>query len=391
MIAPDFLDRFKKRLDRISRQDLESYALELIQERELLFALLDHVPEGIMVLSEGGEIGFINHRMAQLLDLHSPTPTKLSLNDALQDQDLRRLILKSLKQKNEVFDQELELLLPRPMIAAVTFFFTKHRNQRIAVLLLRNITHREQGVRERFKLENLETLTGLAAGLAHEIGNPLNSLSIHLRLLSKTISESNLKEKSRLQKPVRVMEDETRRLDQIVRNFLRATRRKPIKFELAQINDTIKKCVTFLEPELREHRIVIREKLDQDIPDFLIDSERIQQIFLNFIKNAIHAMPKGGDLSIKTELKGKVCIISFEDTGTGIPEDQLPNIFDAYFTTKEEGSGLGLMIAHQIVREHGGQIEVTTKLKQGTKFSITLPIRKEKLRLPEPTTMESST
>ena len=105
---------------------------------------------------------------------------------------------------------------------------------------------------------------------------------------------------------------------------------------------------------------------------------------MNVVKNAVHAMPNGGTLTITSELKGKLCQIHFQDTGIGIPENELPRIFDAYFTTKEEGTGLGLLIVYQIIREHGGRIEVVSRPKAGTTFTIILPIRKEKLGLPGP-------
>jgi len=139
-----------------------------------------------------------------------------------------------------------------------------------------------------------------------------------------------------------------------------------------------------LEPELKAAKIRLATQWDERVPEFLLDHLRIHQVFLNIIKNAIHAMPKGGSLRIGTELKGKLCLIHFHDTGVGISDQDLPKIFDAYYTTREGGSGLGLMIVYQIVREHGGRIEVSSKLGKGTRFTVILPIRKEKLRLPEP-------
>ena len=183
---------------------------------------------------------------------------------------------------------------------------------------------------------------------------------------------------------LRAMEEETQRLDQIVRNFLRATRRKPLQFEPLQINDLLQKTLFFLSPELKTARIRILEELDKRMPIFLLDPERIHQVCLNIIKNEIHAMPKGGTLRIQTKVHEKLCLIHFQDTGIGIPEDKIHKIFDAYYTTKEEGSGLGLMIVYQIIREHGGRIEVSSKLGEGTTFSAILPIRTEKLGLPEP-------
>jgi len=134
--------------------------------------------------------------------------------------------------------------------------------------------------------------------------------------------------------------------------------------------------------KLKESKIQVTQQLNAEIPLFLIDQDRMQQVFINLVKNSIQAMVRGGKLNIQTGLKDKLCFIQIQDTGVGIPESKLPKIFDAYFTTKEEGSGLGLMIAYQIISEHHGRIEATSKVNMGTTFRIVLPIRKEKLELP---------
>src|SRR3989338_586641 len=208
---------------------------------------------------------------------------------------------------------------------------------------------------------------------------------IHVNLLEKSIEKLPLTQKRKVNESLKVLKDETARLDRIIRNFLKATRRKPLRFELNQINELLAKTVDFLKPELKAAKIRVIEELDRQIQPFLLDPERIHQVFVNIIKNAVHAMPKGGTLRIQTEVKDKLCLIRFQDTGVGIPAETMSKIFDAYYTTREEGTGLGLMIVHQIIREHGGRIEVASKPNAGTAFTVILPIRKEKLGLPAPT------
>ena len=137
-----------------------------------------------------------------------------------------------------------------------------------------------------------------------------------------------------------------------------------------------------LAPELKTAKVKMRLNLDRPIPAFLMDEERLQQVFVNLIKNAIAAMPRGGTLTCHSTFKDKLCFIQISDTGVGIPEEQLPQIFDAYYTTREEGSGLGLMIVQQIIQEHGGRIEVASRMGKGTTFTVILPMRKERLGLP---------
>lgn len=384
MPTDEFLERIVSRLDRIDRKSLERYVTELADEKQLLSQLLDHVPHGIMVLTNRSEILYLNRRMVHLFNIPDTIRPKAIISEAISDVPFVQWLEKQVELEEEKFHEEIEVLLPRPMVLQVTLQFEKKSHTTMAFLFVSNLTERDMNTRERFQLQNWESMISLAAGIAHEVGNPLNSLTIHLALLTKALKKVPAGEKKKIDSSVRAMTDEIARLDKIVRNFLRATRRKPLRFELVQVNQLIDKTVTLLKPELKAGRISVRQALDKEIPPFLLDAERMQQVFLNLIINAIHAMPQKGTLQISTELQDKLCLLHFQDTGVGIPENRLPRIFDAYFTTKEEGSGLGLLIVYQIVREHGGRIEVASKPNQGTTFTIILPLRKEKLGLPGP-------
>lgn len=383
MSTTEFLDRLVKRIDRLDRKHLEDYVLDLVRGKKLLTTLLDHIPEGVAAFNDTGHIVFSNRRFVQLLNLPEHY-FSAHVHELLEDPQLRSLVTKALKTKEELFQKELEVLSPRPMILQITLMHDRSEKSELKILILRNITQSELSTREQFQIQNLESLVGLAAGIAHEIGNPINSMGIHLQLVTKALKQLPLKESKKIEPSVQVIREEMERLDKIIRNFLGAVRRKPLRFEPAKIHDLLSKTIAFLEPELKAARIRIIQERDDRLTDFLMDPERIYQVFLNIVKNAIYAMPNGGTLIIRTQLKGKLCLIQFQDTGIGITEEHLPKIFDAYYTTKEAGSGLGLMIVYQIIREHGGQIEVASKPHEGTRFTLILPVRKEKLGLPEP-------
>lgn len=384
MPATEFLERIISRIDRIDRKSLEQYVRELVRQAEFLTSLLDQSSEGIMILTLDKEIVFLNRRMIQLFNIPESVNRSGNLEEAIPDQPFVAFISDAIRKRKEIFQTELEVLLPRPMILRISLSFDEKQKPPIAILSVANVTQVETNIRERFQTENWESMLGLAAGIAHEIGNPLNSLTIHLKLLARSVQKLPLQERKKVSASLQVMEDETARLDRIVRNFLKATRRKPLRYELSQINELFSKTIAFLKPELKATKIKTQEDLDKQMPLFLFDPERIQQVFINIIKNAIHAMPKGGTLRIQTEARGKLCLIHFQDTGVGIPDDKLSKIFDAYYSTKEEGSGLGLMIVYQIIREHGGRIEVASMPNAGTTFTVILPIRTKKLSLPEP-------
>ncbi len=388
MATAEFLERIANRIHRIDRKGLEQYVLDVIRELKFVTFLLDQAQEGLMVIAPSKEVLFTNRRMNQLLNLPENVSRK-NMTQLISDSELSKIISTAVEEKKEIFQQEFEVLLPRPMILKINLLYEKKQKPPIFILSITNLTESETNIRERYQMANWEAMLGLAAGIAHEIGNPLNSLTIHLKLLSKLVSKVSPSDRKKVGDSITAMEDETARLDQIIRNFLKATRRNLLRFEPTQINDLLEKTLSFLKPELKHSKIKVVEDLSADIPVFLADPDRIQQVFVNIIKNAIHAMPKGGVLKVRTEEEGKVCGIYFQDTGMGIPADMIPRIFDAYYTTKEEGSGLGLMIVHQIIKEHGGRIEVKSKPNQGTTFTVLLPMRKQRLRLPEPSGTES--
>jgi signal transduction histidine kinase len=384
MPATEFLKRVVSRIDRVDRKSLEGYVLDLAAENKFLSDSLDRIPIGIMVLNLFRDILFLNRRMTQLFNVPDSIRAKPALPQVIQDPELQELIENALREQRELFRKEVDVLLPRPMVLQLTLTYEKAKEETWAVLFVSNLTQPESEAREEYKRQNWESMVGLAAGIAHEIGNPLNSLAIHLKLLEKNVQKLSAPVKQKIQASIQVMEDELGRLDRIVHNFLRATRRTPLRFEFVQVNELVSKTAELVKPELKTSKIEVKLNLDSQMPVFLMDPERIRQVILNITKNAIYAMPKGGTLEIRSESKGKLCLIRFRDTGTGIPGEDLPKIFDAYYTKREGGSGLGLMIVAQIIREHGGRIEVASKLNEGSTFTVILPIRKEKLGLPKP-------
>ncbi len=382
MPTTEFFEKIAERMERLERKNLEQYVLDIIRELKSLNFLLDRAQEGIAALNADKEVLYLNRRMHQLLNLPDEV-TRKKLPQIIQDAELLQLVTEAVEQKKEIFNRELEILLPRPMILKVNLLFEKKEKPPIFVLSIANLTDIEMSIRDRYQLANWETMLAFAAGIAHEIGNPLNSLTIHSKLLSRMVTQIPPPERKKAEDSIKAIEDELSRLDQIVRNFLKGSRRKPVRFESYQINELVEKTLILLGPELKNSKIKTILDLDKDMSVFLMDPDRVQQVFVNIIKNAVHAMPKGGTLKIQTEATEKLCRIDFQDTGVGIPSEAITRIFDPYYTTKTEGSGLGLMIVHQIIKEHGGRIEVKSKPNHGTTFSVLLPIRKQRLGLPQ--------
>jgi signal transduction histidine kinase len=184
-----------------------------------------------------------------------------------------------------------------------------------------------------------------------------------------------------MDKYIRVTHEEIDRLNGIVVDFVFAVRPMNMEFRPGDINDLIRRTADFVLWELEEAGITCSLDLDESIPPLEFDERYLKQALFNLIKNAIAAMPEGGTLSIKTSLgEGELRII-INDTGMGISEENLSKIFEPYFTTKENGSGLGLTLVFKILREHGGEISVNSQAGKGTSFILSIPIPQEGLKL----------
>ena len=280
--------------------------------------------------------------------------------------------------------EEIDVLEPREMSLRLHWSPLDVADAEGALLRLEDISTERGRERQGDRAQRTEALIRLASGVAHEIGNPLNSILIHLELLRQEIKSLTGRKVGGIRKTIDVIRDETRRLDLIVRDFLKAARRPALRFRKDSINEILSETVEVLQPELSEANVRCVLHLEKSLPEFLSDRDRLRQAFINLLKNAIEAMPQGGKLQITTKLKEKICFISFEDVGVGIEARHLSHIFEPYYSTKSEGSGLGLSQVDQTVREHGGRIEVDSKMGRGSVFTLLLPIRLERLSLPEP-------
>ena len=220
--------------------------------------------------------------------------------------------------------------------------------------------------------EKLASLGKIGAGVAHEINNPLTSILINAYLLMETEKNPEVYESLEL------IAQETTRCSNIVKGLLEFARQSPPQKDLVSINDLLIHIVNILENQVAFHNIDIQKELEPNLPAVEVDTDKMKQVFWNLLINAAEAMPSGGNLAIssqlsKTERQLEIC---FTDTGIGIPEANLPKLFDPFFTTKKAGTGLGLAVIYGIVQQHGGTIAVESKIAQGSRFTVVLPLPK---------------
>jgi len=234
-----------------------------------------------------------------------------------------------------------------------------------------DVTDEQAMLRRTLRAERLAAVGTLAAGLAHEIRNPLNAAHLQLTLLERRL-EKQAVDRSTLDPVIHVIQSEIQRLERLVNEFLAFARPRQLDLRPTAVDDICRGVVELVGPEAEGAGVTLEMALAENLPTVPADSERLRQVILNLVRNAIEAMPGGGTLSIRAFFDVDALTVEVGDTGQGIAEDA--QVFDAFFTTKAEGTGLGLSLVHRIVTDHGGEISFTSR-PGNTRFVFTLPLR----------------
>jgi PAS domain S-box-containing protein len=402
-----FLDKVLGRIGRLDAEGLQTVVQRLARERTFLETLFNTIEDGVLVVDEKGRIIYFNQAVSRILNWHKEIAEGQPITHYLPELNWNEIA----KGGQRVVRHEFETTYPtaRFFRLYVAPLDEEGAGGSGVAMILHDATEQRQKTFEAIESERLHSLTLLAASVAHEIGNPLNALHIHLQLMTRemkklrqtmadsptpklskrtrnraqVLSSEEDREASvnRLEKYLDVAKGEISRLDYIITQFLQAIRPTHPKLVLASLNDVVHETLNLLHPELENRNLHVEEKLAARLPASPIDATQIKQALVNLVKNAMQAMTKGGTLTLQTGEANDGVWVSVEDTGGGIPQEQLNRIFEPFFTTKKKGTGLGLMIVQRIVREHGGRIELESNVGQGTIFRIWLPLHERRPRL----------
>lgn len=378
----DFVKRLKPRLPQIEKDSLYLKLFEAVQENLQLEEACKNLEEGIVITDAKGYPVFFNPKADDWFG-GIRIAAKQPLWNQAQDPSFAAFLKEHVVTARTRTVHDLRILSPREMQLRVTVLPREQDGKTNFLILISDITSRTEQEFETAMLSRMESLVRLAGGIAHEIGNPLNAITIHLELLKKRLAGIPEGKREEIADSLSDIQEETRRLDRIIRNFLKATRKPPLRFRVDDLNETISDAIVFLKPQLDLAGVLVKFSKDKALPGFLMDRERLYYAFMNLLKNSLEAMPRGGSLKVAVTHKQHCAIVTLADTGCGIEEKDLARIFDIYYTTKPEGAGLGLMMVYDAVAEHGGKIEVASKPNKGTTFKILLPIREPQLQLPD--------
>jgi len=405
-----FVEKLIGRLGKIGPEEVQNYFLRLAQEKGFLETVFNSIQEGIIVTDAKGQITYLNNAACQLFGLEAED----SLGKRL-DERVRGLDWNALSQEGAV-SRDMEIFYPSNRFInfySVPLVIERQPtddkidppsqssgatgNRKIDTsgekvghaIILRDITESRRSEQQTIESERLNALTLLAAGVAHEIGNPLNSLNIHLQLIEREARNLDGSKRAELQESVEVARAEINRLDSIISQFLRAIRPTRPQLRPENINSIVEEAVRFFALEIKDRDIVVEQELRSDLPMLHLDRDQMKQAFYNVIKNSFEAMKRRGILHIRTDMDESHVLIRFTDTGGGISAENLSHVFEPYFTTKPSGTGLGLLIVRRIVREHGGELSMESSEGKGLTLTIRLPYIDKRVRMLEAGKSES--
>ena len=376
-----FFSKFGTRLDSLDPGSINSYIHLLSREHGMLENLFNAIREGIVVIDEVGRILYHNTVAKEIFGIPDDF-SRISINSFIKGVDWEN-IFAAADSENHTMRTEVEIFYPARRV--LSFYALPHSHspgrmpgkelrveEKYLTLIFNDITDTYDRLNTAAETERTALISLLAAEVAHEIGNPLNSIYLHLQLFQRLLERDEF-DPEEAKEMTAEARGEVERLDHIIHNFLHALRPSKPVLQIMDVKECVLETLNFMRHELEGRGIKVNCLWSETLPMIRGDAQQLKQSFYNLIKNAVQAMTSGGLLTISCSSDDRSVLTAFSDNGSGIKSENASRIFSPRFTTKEKGSGIGLMVVERIVREHGGHISFASTVGEGTKFIIAFP------------------
>ena len=375
----DFFNKVAEHIDKLDAEGQRKQYRLLVEELSFYESVFRSLREGVLVVDSAGNTVYANEAVARLTGFDGAKAKGRPVRHLLPDWDWDNLLAPSGEGKGWTRQASCELEVTYPEHRILEIQSTPSANG--TVLLVRDVTlarAREESARETSRTD---AVRDLAAGVAHEIGNPLNAISLNLQLLAREFRrEPDEDRRARLLHDIATSQNEVKRLEGIIKGFLSALRPAKLNLVPGSLVDPLTDTLDALKAQFEDRRIQTQLNLPSALPTVLVDRAQMEQVFFNLIKNALEAMKDGGDLDIEVGADDRDVHVVIRDNGSGMDAATLAHIFEPYQTSKEQGSGLGLMLSRRIVHAHGGEIDVESKPGAGTAFTVRIPRLEKRVR-----------
>ena len=374
-----FFNKVAEHIDKLDAEGQRAQYRLLVKELSFYESVFRSLREGVLVVDADGTTVYANEAVARLTGFDGAKARGRPVRHLLPDWDWDYLLAPSDEGQGWTRQASCEIEVAYPERRLLEIQSTPSANG--TVLLVRDVTLSRAREESAIESSRSDAVRDLAAGVAHEIGNPLNAISLNLQLLAREFRrETDETRRTRLLHDISTAQNEVRRLEGIIKGFLSALRPAKLNLVPGSLVDPLTDTLDALKAQFEDRRIQTQLSLPSALPTVLVDRAQMEQVFFNLVKNALEAMKDGGSLDIEVAADDRDVHVVFRDNGSGMDAATLAHIFEPYQTSKEHGSGLGLMLSRRIVHAHGGEIDVESKPGAGTAFTVRIPRLEKRVR-----------
>lgn len=395
-----YVKRVYQKAEKLSKDQVLSILDNVLEENETLYSILESISAGLLIVDNNFYLlrsnAIVESRLPFSIHTDDPKASSMPIWDLLEDDDIS-FFLKNCAEKDITNSTEdFSIVTPGGSVRFITIVITPllHKGDLSGrIIVVRDITETKNQEVLMHRMENMANLTNLAAGMAHEIKNPLGAISIHIQLIQKALikareNQNILPDKKFVEDHIDVVNEEVEHLNKLIMDFLMAVRPVKATLELKNPAKLIENTIDFFRPEFSKENITVNFLNKDSNQKIMIDEKLLRDVILNLSQNSLAAIKSkksdcvfDAQFNIHCFCKENKYVIEISDNGCGMSEDTVSKIFEPYYTTKANGTGLGMTMVYKIIKEFSGEILVDSQLNKGTLFTIIFPVPQKNKKL----------